>query len=91
VAAAHTLPRELRTVLEFDPGPDWLAAVTAPTLLLLGGASPPSAVAAVDEVHAALPDARVEKMPDQQHIAMDTAPELFAKLVVDFLQEGPNR
>jgi hypothetical protein len=39
VTAAHTVPRELRAVTAFDPAPDWLRAVTVPTLLLLSGDS----------------------------------------------------
>ena len=34
---------------------------------------------------AALPNARAVVMPGQQHIAMDTNPELFAGEVVSFL------
>jgi hypothetical protein len=30
-------------------------------------------------------EVRVEVMPGQQHVAIDTAPELFARLVVAFL------
>ena len=38
-----------------------------------------------DVVAAALPDARVAILEGQQHIAMDTATELFARQVLDFL------
>jgi pimeloyl-ACP methyl ester carboxylesterase len=87
VAAAHTIGRELRAVAAFDPAPDWFAAVTAPTLLLVGGDSPSIMVEGTELVRRHLPDGRVEVMPGQQHIAMDTAPELFAQLVLDFLRE----
>jgi pimeloyl-ACP methyl ester carboxylesterase len=85
LAAAHTLPRELRAVISFDPSDDWFAGVTAPTLLLLGGDSPKPVVEATRMVHRALPDARIEDLPGQQHVAMDTAPELVTQLVQDFL------
>jgi pimeloyl-ACP methyl ester carboxylesterase len=89
VAAAHTLARELRAVSGFRPGPDWFATVTAPTLLLLGGASPAWAADVTGQLHRALPRARVAELPGQRHVAMDTAPELFAGAVVQFLT-GPD-
>jgi pimeloyl-ACP methyl ester carboxylesterase len=85
VAAAHTLPRELGAVVDFDPAPEWFRPVTVPALLLLGGDSPPPMAGSVELVRHHLSDARVEVMPGQQHVAMDTAPELFSKLVVAFL------
>jgi pimeloyl-ACP methyl ester carboxylesterase len=85
VTAAHTVPRELRAVTTFDPAPDWLRAVTVPTLLLLGGDSPAAMARGVEQVHRHLPVARIAIMPGQRHVAIDTTPELFASLVRDFL------
>ncbi len=85
LAAAHTLPRELRTVTTFDPPAGWFADIAAPTLLLLGGDSPEPVAAATRMVQRALPDARIVQLPGQQHVAIDTAPELFTHLVLDFL------
>jgi pimeloyl-ACP methyl ester carboxylesterase len=39
----------------------------------------------VEQVHRHLPVARIAIMPGQRHVAIDTAPELFASLVRDFL------
>lgn len=36
-------------------------------------------------VSAALPSSRIAVMPGQQHVAMDTAPELFLDEVIGFL------
>jgi pimeloyl-ACP methyl ester carboxylesterase len=83
LAAAHTIPRELRLV--DGEGFERFAAVDAPTLLLVGGDSPPFLVEASRRLEQALPDARLETMPGQQHVAMNTAPELFLGLVLDFL------
>ena len=91
VAAAHTIPRELRATGEFVPDPDWFAAVRAPTLMLLGGDSPPWAAKVTGQLRDALADARAEVLPGQQHVAMDTAPELFAGAVVEFLTGKPSR
>ena len=59
-----------------------------PTLLLLGGASPPVFAAATEALAEALPDARVVVLPGQGHAAMDTATDLFTTEVVRFLTAG---
>ena len=62
--------------------------VQTPTLLLLGGDSPDFLRAATSAVEAALPNARLVVMAGQQHIAMNTAPGLFVREVMDFLISG---
>jgi pimeloyl-ACP methyl ester carboxylesterase len=90
VAAAHTIPREMRIDEDYRLEPARFSAMRTPTLLLLGGSSPPKFADAVDAVRLALPDARVAVMPGQQHTAMNTAPGLFLQEVVGFLLEsGP--
>ena len=89
IAAAHTLPRELRAV--FDGGgfePDRAATIAVPALMLLGGDSPALVRTETETVAAALPDVRVAVLAGQQHIAIDTAPELFAEHVLAFLGEA---
>jgi len=63
------------------------AGFTAPTLLLLGGDSPPVFQQAIETLEAALPNSHVVTMPGEQHIAIDTNPDLFGKEVLGFLQE----
>lgn len=87
VAAAHTLPRELRAGEAYAPGPERFSRVTTPTLLLLGGDSPTFFQRATDAVSRALPHARRVLLPGQQHAAMNTAPDLFLREVFGFLQE----
>jgi pimeloyl-ACP methyl ester carboxylesterase len=87
VAAAHTLPRELRAHARYRFEPSHFEDMRVPTLLLLGGDSPQRYQAAMSTLHAALPNSRVVVLPGQQHIAMDTAPDLFAREVVAFLSE----
>lgn len=89
VAAAHTLPRELRAHEAYRFEPERFNKLNVPTLLLLGGDSPSFFKAAVEALHAALPDSRVVVLPGQQHIAIDTAPDLFVREVLAFLAE-PN-
>ncbi|MDP9485713.1 MAG: alpha/beta hydrolase [Actinomycetota bacterium] len=85
VVAAHTLPREARAAEGYVLDPARLREFGTPTLLLLGGESPPFFRAATEAVDEALPDSRIVVMPGQGHVAMHTAPELFASLVVGFL------
>ena len=87
VAAAHTLPREMRAAERYRLEPARFKAVGAPTLLLLGGDSPAFFRAAIEAVHAALPNSRIVVLPGQRHIAMDTAPDLFAREASAFLSE----
>lgn len=87
VAAAHTIPRELRADEGYRFDAARFEAFEAPTLLLLGGASPPFFKAAIDAVHAALPSSRIVILPGQQHVAMNTAPALFLHEVLAFLAD----
>jgi pimeloyl-ACP methyl ester carboxylesterase len=88
VAAAHTILREMRGSNEYVFEPAHFTSLTTPTLLLLGGDSPPFFKAAIEAVHAALPKSRVVVMPGQQHTAMNTAPGLFTREVLQFLAEA---
>ena len=63
------------------------ASLQVPTLLLLGGDSPPLFRQAIEAIDSGLPDSRVVILPGQQHAAMDTNPELFVKEVLHFLLE----
>jgi pimeloyl-ACP methyl ester carboxylesterase len=85
VAAAHTLTRELRAVRERPFDPDSTRAITAPTLMLLGGDSPAFMQADTRTIADALPDARVSVLEGQQHIAIDLVPQVFAERVLAFL------
>jgi pimeloyl-ACP methyl ester carboxylesterase len=85
VAGAPTIPRELAAaaVAHFDPGQ--AATITVPTLLLTGADSEDPAVRDVPAVAAALPDARVEVIAGQGHLADVLAPEFLAGHLLDFL------
>lgn len=88
VAAAHTIPRELRGSEEYRFKGSRFAGFDTPTLLLVGGDSPAHFRDAVKAVHAAIPSAHVAVLEGQQHAAMNTAPQLFLRQVVDFLQRN---
>jgi pimeloyl-ACP methyl ester carboxylesterase len=87
MAAAHTIPRELYEVDTYRLDLRQLARITVPVLFLVGGDSSTLITAGTKTLSTALPDSRVRVMPGQKHIAMTTAPELFAKEVIAFLQE----
>jgi pimeloyl-ACP methyl ester carboxylesterase len=78
VAHAHTVVREIHAhaAFRFDPG-RWRDFAT-PTLLLLGGDSPALFAAAIHLLHDTLPHSTLRVLPEQQHVAMETAPALFA-------------
>jgi pimeloyl-ACP methyl ester carboxylesterase len=87
VAAAHTLPRELRAHEAYRFEPVRFKKMNVSTLLLLGGDSPQFFKAAIEAANATLPNSRIVLLPDQQHIAIDTAPDLFVREVQAFLLE----
>ncbi|MFW6205140.1 MAG: alpha/beta fold hydrolase [Actinomycetota bacterium] len=84
VAAAHTIPRETRSYPAFDPVQ--ASKITVPVLLLVGADSPDSMKNDYETVAAELPDARVQVLAGQQHVAIDLIPEEFARRVVAFLR-----
>jgi pimeloyl-ACP methyl ester carboxylesterase len=86
VAAAQTIPRELRADEDYLFDPERFKRLTAPTLLLVGGDSPRFLKVAGAAVYAALPDAKIAAMPGQQHAAMDTGMEVFTTEVLRFLK-----
>lgn len=85
VAAAHTLPREIKEAIRYQFDERRFQFMRVPTLLLCGSQSPPFFKVAADIIESGLPFCQQQWLPDQQHVAMDTAPELFARVVIDFL------
>jgi pimeloyl-ACP methyl ester carboxylesterase len=86
LAAAHTVLREDEAEEALPPfDPARFTGLTIPVLLLLGGDSPPLLSNFTARLHAALPNSKVVILPGQQHIAITTAPDLFAREVLAFL------
>ncbi len=85
VQLAPTVPRELAIDRTYKFNAEKFAGLQTPTMLLLGGDSPQFARQAVELIDSALPGSQIVTLPGQQHIAMDTAPELFVKEVSRFL------
>jgi pimeloyl-ACP methyl ester carboxylesterase len=85
VAAAHTIPRELRGQAGYVFRPEDFKNLPTPTLFLLGGDSPTFFKAALDLAQPAVAGSRLAVLPGQQHTAMDTGPALFLNAVLEFL------
>ncbi len=86
VASVHTIPRELQGLDAYHFAQQQFETLQTPTLLLLGGDSPPFRRIAAETLHAALPDSQIIVLPGQQHSAIRTAPDLFVTEVVKFLR-----
>jgi pimeloyl-ACP methyl ester carboxylesterase len=85
VQLAPTIPRELTIDLTYVFDPARFAELVVPTLLLLGGDSPDVFSRAIAVLAETIPVATVTVLPGQQHVAMDTALEVFLGEVLRFL------
>lgn len=87
VAAVHTVPRELRAMVGVTLDPGRAASIHMPVMLMVGSESPDPAASEVDIVAETLPDARIEVLGGQQHVADVLAPLDFASRMLSFLGE----
>jgi pimeloyl-ACP methyl ester carboxylesterase len=85
VAAAHTIPRELRALNEYGADPSTFARMTVPVLLLVGSDTAPELAQPFAALADSLPDARVRVLPGQRHAAHQTAPDVLAEALRDAL------
>ena len=86
VASVHTVARETSMVRSYLLKPERFKDVPVETLLIVGGASPPNIKAAIGRVGNALRNTKTVTLEGQQNQAIATAPELFAKTLLDFLK-----
>jgi pimeloyl-ACP methyl ester carboxylesterase len=77
--------RELESVERLIGRPAFFRDCHAPTLLLVGGDSPPQYRTTAEALNAVLPMSRIVTLPNQGHVAINSAPELFAGEVISFL------
>jgi pimeloyl-ACP methyl ester carboxylesterase len=87
ITSAYTIPRELRLVQNYQLDPGRLGGLSVPTLLLLGGDSPGFQKSGTDQLHDLIRGSRVVILAGQQHSAMMTAPDMFVREIVAFLEE----
>lgn len=85
LAAVHTIPREFAD-LDYVFDAERIGALSIPVLLLQGSESAPALLEATRRLHAVLPASTLEVMPGEAHVAITTAPELFSRLVLEFLR-----
>ena len=88
IQLAPTIPREMVIDRTYSFNADKFAGLQTPTMLLLGGDSPQLFQQATKVADSTLPNSEVVVLPGQQHIAMDTSPELFISEVLRFLLES---
>jgi pimeloyl-ACP methyl ester carboxylesterase len=88
---AHTVAYDSRIQRAFSPDPAELSRIRVRTLMLLGDASPPRMRSGAETIAARLPNATLTELAGQQHMAMLSAPALFASAVNDFLTETLSR
>lgn len=86
LAAAATLPRELRTEPTIQMAPSDLAAIAAPVLLVIGSQNESALRPGADQLCSHLRDARVHVLLGQGHMAFDTAPDLLATAITAFVE-----
>jgi pimeloyl-ACP methyl ester carboxylesterase len=89
VAAAHTIPRELRAEADADvAGLDALGRVRQPVLQVLGGESVPAFSEATWALDERLPDGRVVVIPGARHSAHHSHPDALVDAIRAFLAEA---
>lgn len=84
LAGAHAAPRECRVEEGWVYTPGVFANITAPTLMLLGTASPASVARATHDAAAAISDVRVQRLEGHGHFAHRTDPEMVVAIVREF-------
>jgi len=82
---ARTLGYDSRVQRAFEATPEELARIHVPTLMLIGGSSTPRMQRGARTVAGGLPNAEIAEIAGQQHMAMLTAPHLFAAPIQHFL------
>lgn len=77
--------RQIKALVNRPDAASYLAAITCPTLLVVGRQDQWSPVTQHEEMLALLPDARLEVVENAGHFAPVEQPETVARLVADFL------
>jgi pimeloyl-ACP methyl ester carboxylesterase len=87
VDRAAIVRRELEAVERLSGHPGVFHACWIPTLLMLGGDSPPHYRATAESLHAVLAASRIVTLESQAHAAINAAPAVFAQEAIAFLSE----
>lgn len=87
VAAVHTIPRELRALNDYGTDMECFRAISAPTLLLLGGRTEGRRREMFLALNAIILKSQIHELPGQGHAANTTAPQMLADTLTKFLLE----
>jgi pimeloyl-ACP methyl ester carboxylesterase len=85
VADAPATLHDLRAISRYPFAPERFRELRMPVLLQIGTESPHD-LYVTDALAAVLPDVRIKPLPGQAHEGMTTAPEIYARAVIEFLQ-----
>jgi pimeloyl-ACP methyl ester carboxylesterase len=85
VQSAPILLRELESVERYTMRADAFAGCAVPVLLLLGTESAPQYHATAELLNRTLRHCRIARLEGQRHTAINAAPELVARTVIEFL------
>lgn len=87
VEAAHTVVREDRSIKSAELNAKWASGLRIPVLLMVGTDSPVDLRGDPETLVRIMPNARVEELEGQLHLAHLLAPELFTSRLMAFLDE----
>jgi pimeloyl-ACP methyl ester carboxylesterase len=85
LAAVHTIPRELRALNEYGTDLNRFKALAVPTLLLVGGQTEGRRRDIFLVLNGMIQGSRVHELAGQGHAAHQTAPDLLADTLTEFL------
>ncbi len=88
LAAAHTIPRELRAINEYSADPEQVRTIGIAVLLVLGEKTDPQRREMFAQMTELFSNARITVLPGQRHAAHQTAPNLLAQSIRDFLLDN---
>lgn len=91
MAAAPTLPRELRTEPTIQLPTEDLASIEAPVLLVIGGQNESTLRPGAEQLRSIMRETRICVLPGQGHMAFDTAPDMLASAITDFVGADARR
>ena len=88
-SATHTIPRELRALQgEYSANLERVRALSMPVLLVLGEKTEPRRREMFERLAQLFSNARVAVLPGQRHAAHQTAPNLLAQSLREFLLDN---
>ena len=88
LSAADTIPRELRAINEYSADPELVRTINVPVLLVLGEKTEPRRREMFERLAQLFRNAQIAVLPGQRHAAHQTAPNVLAQSLRDFLLDN---